>query len=207
MKISKETRSKLVKSLGDLLIEIENNELNSEELDKILSRLSDAITLLPDLDNKVIKDLVAFQATQKNISIKNKLEKLLSYSRKKNYKILSIEDKTIQERLYRHFKTNLTESKNKTPDTSFEVKTKHLIPDQKLYFEQNKVLLTILTSHICTQNQIDRIKNLIEDDKTFTHCIKKVVKDKTQLNRVKELCRLQDERFTLDEETSKRLYL
>ena len=66
----------------------------------------------------------------------------------------------------------------------------------------------MLNSFICTQDEVNQIKQNVEDGYSFTSSIKKVIKGydkKDRLQKIKELCKLQDERFTELQETYERL--
>ena len=199
MKITKETHKKLCEVYGETLIKIASEEYTDKELDNILKILLTFLMDMEELDVEVVKENLEYLEDRKLLRIEEELNGRLE-KMKNNY------TDEVKERLYRHFNKPLYEETQKEKDISFEVQTKHLIPSKKLYYEQQKVLLTMMSSHICTQNEIDTIKELIEQGTSFTASIKQVIRDKVRQTKIKSLCRLQDDRFNLDEATQQRLY-
>lgn len=199
MKITKETYKKLCEVYGETLIKIASEEYTDEELDNLLKILLTFLMDMEELDVEIVKENLQYLEDRKLLKIEEQLNRRLE-KMKSNY------TDEVNERLYRHFDKPLYEKKQKEIDTDFEVQIKHLIPNKKLYYEQQKVLLTMMSSHICTQNEIDTIKELIEQGTSFTESIKQVLRDKEKQTKIKSLCRLQDDRFNLDEATQQRLY-
>ena len=201
MKITKDSHKKLCEVFSKTLIKIGSKQFSDEELDDLLQLLLTLLVDLKRLDVDEIKESIQYLQDKKLLKVEEQLNRRLGKMKKHNY------TDEVNKRLYKHFDTPISESTpQKKQDTSFEVQTKHLVPGKKLYYEQQKVLLTMLSSHICTQYEIEDIKENIEQGSSFTMSIKQVVKGKTRLIKIKGLCRLQDQRFNDDVETRKRLY-
>jgi len=201
MKITKDTHKKLCEVFGKTFIKIGSKQFSDEELDNLLQLQLNFLVDLKRLDVDEIKESIQYLQDKKLLKVEEQLNRRLGKMKKHNY------TDEVNKRLYKHFDIPISESTpRKTQDTSFEVETKHLVPGKKLYCEQQKVLLTILTSNVCSQDEVERIKKLIENGNSFTKSIKSVIKRKQNYTRITELCKLQDERFKLDKETSRKLY-
>ena len=156
MKITKDTHKKLCEVFGKTLIKIGSKQFSDEELDNLLQLQLTLLVDLKRLDVDEVKESIQYLQDKKLLKVEEQLNGRLEKIKKHHY------TDEVNERLYKHFDIQISESTpRKTQDTSFEVQTKHLVPNKKLYFEEQKVLLTMLTSNVCSQDEVERIKKLM----------------------------------------------
>ena len=206
MKLTKKTASLLLETIGETLVKIGSESFNDKELDNILLVLLNFLSDMKGLKIEVIKDI---DEKSKYLEDKKMNEKLLKMKNAVSEKIEYSEE--VKERLYKFFDDDINEGIKKSVasvsvNEGLEVLTKNKGRGTKIYFEMNKVLLTMLTSDVASREEVDDIKERIEKGYGFGASIEKIIKSKIRLGRISELVKLQNLRFEDEEARSKSLY-